>query len=470
MGIKTAAQHLYKPEYLIKSPPPPDGSYDTRSVYSALLRVSWPAVLEALLIGLVSFADSIMVGRVGSAAIAAVGVTNQPRFLFFSVFFALNIGVTAIVSRRRGENDRERANRCLGQAFSVCILLSAVLCVVALTFSRPLIAFAGAGEDIIDDAVTYFNITMVGMTFTALSMVLNAAQRGSGNTRIAMVTNLAANGVNVVLNYLLISGNLGFPRLEVKGAAIATLTGNLVCFFIAFVSVLRKDKFVRLSLGCCVRFDSQTLRLILKIGSSAAIEQIFMRIGFFTYAVLVAKLGTQALATHQICMSIINLSFCVGDGLGIAASSLVGQSLGRRRPDMASVYGKASQRVGLLISAALFLLFLLGGELLMSLFTDDAEIIATGVKLLLIVAVTSPGQISQVIFTGCLRGAGDTRYVAAVSLVSIALVRPVLTYVFCYPLGLGLVGAWLSLLFDQYTRLLFSMLRFSKGKWKSIRV
>ncbi len=468
--MKTALYRLYKPEYLVKTPPPDDGSYDTKRVYTSLLRFSWPAALEAVLIGLLTFVDTIMVGQVSPAAIAAVGVTNQPRFIFFAVFFALNVGVTAIVSRRKGEDDRESANLCLGQAFSICVLLSIVLCAASIVFARPLLRLAGAGDDIIDDAAIFFDLTMVGMTFTALTMVMNAAQRGSGNTRIALVTNLAANIVNITLDWLLICGHLGFPRLEVKGSGIATLSGNIVGFIIALVSVLRKGGYIRLSLKNCRRPDMPTIRRLFKISSSAASEQLFIRIGFFIYAMLVAKLGTEALATHQICMSIINLSYCVGDGLGMGAAALVGQSLGRKRADLAAVYGKASQRIGLLVSVMLVLVFLFGGRFLLILFTDEAPIIAAGIKLLYIVAISSPFQISNVVYTGCLRGAGDTKYVAVSSFISIGVIRPFMTWLFCYAFGLGLIGAWLSLLLDQIMRYLFAMVRFSRGKWKNIKV
>lgn len=471
MSLKTAIERLYKPEYMIKSSPTEEKrSYDTKKIYSTLIKFSWPAALESMLVGLISFIDSVMVGKVSSDAIAAVGVTNQPRLVFFAVFFAINVGVTAIVSRRKGEEDREGANRCMGQAFSLCLILGIVLGGIALVFSRPLIRFAGAGDDILDDAVVYFQITMVGLAFTSLMMVLNAAQRGVGDTRIAMVTNLSANAVNIVLNYFLINGIWIFPRLEVKGAAIATLCGNITGFLIALKASRGKYGFLRLTFHNCTNFKLQDFKLLWSISSSAAVEQLFIRAGFFTYAVLVAKLGTDAFATHQICMSIINLSFSVGDGLGIGASALVGQGLGQKRPDLAEIYGKASQRIGVIISTALVLLFAFGGELLMKMFTKDPQIIDMGVKLLYIVAVCSPIQISNVIFTGCLRGAGDTKYVAVTSFISIAVFRTLLTYLFCYTFELGLVGAWLSLLVDQAMRFTFSMTRFNRGKWKDIKI
>ncbi|MEI6578008.1 MAG: MATE family efflux transporter [Eubacteriales bacterium] len=470
MNIKSAVEHLYAPEYLLGKQKWAGDKYSAKEVYKTLSNVAWPAAAEAVLIGMMSFVDTIMVSSVGSFAIAATGLSNQPRMLFFAVFFALNAGVTAIVSRRRGENNKEGANKCLAQALMLCVLLSVALCGFAVAIARPLLIFTGALPDTIEPAVVYFRITIIGMAFVSLGMVINAAQRGIGNTKISMRTNLTANAVNVVFNFLLINGIWFFPRLEVKGAAIATLMGNVVSFLMSVYSISKPYGFLHVKVKDCLRFDGEYLRLLIKISSSAAVEQVFVRAGFFAYTKIVAVLGTTAFATHQICMSIINISFCVGDGLGIAASSLVGQNLGRRRPDMSVIYGRAAQRVALLVSTVLIVLFSAGGKILMDMFTDETEIINLGAKLLFVMAFTSPAQISQLVFSGSLRGAGDTKYVAYTSLISIGLVRPIITYILCFPLGLGLIGAWISLLVDQYMRMGFAAFRFSRGKWLKIKV
>lgn len=454
-------------------------SYDTKEFYKNFIKVAWPAVMESVLLGLVNFVDSIMVSTQGTTAVASVGVTNQPRLLFWAVFFALSIGVTAIVARRKGENDREDANRCLAQAVSLCAILAAVLCSAAIIFAEPLLVFSGANADTLPDALPYYRIVMVGMFFTSMGLIINAAQRGAGNTRISMTTNMTANIVNCIFNALLINGLLFFPKLGVTGAAVATTIGNTVAFCMSVWSVVRPGRFLHLKFSQLFKFRLRTLKLIGSISSSAAVEQVFMRFGFFTVAMMVAKLNTDSFATHTICMNIVNLSFCFGDGLGVAASSLVGQNLGKKRPDFSIIYGKTAQRIGFCISALLMLLFVLGGEMLMKLFmTGDAVneksdldfILRTGILLLQLLAVITPAQISQVLYSGCIRGAGDTRYAAIVSLICIAVVRPLLTYVLCYPLALGVVGAWAAMIVDQYLRLGFMAHRFSGGKWAKIKV
>lgn len=467
-------RRLYAPDYMVKPSQRLQESYTTKDFYKTYLLMAWPAVAESFLLGLVNFIDSIMVSGLGHTAVASVGLTSQPRFIFYAIFLALSIGVTAIVSRRKGENRQDDANKSLAQAVSLCVILGIIVTVIAVSFAEEILLFSGAKTDTINDAKTYFRITMIGLFFTSVSLVINAAQRGSGNTRISMITSMTANVVNCVFNVLLINGLFFFPRLEVAGAAIATMLGNIVACGMSLLSVLKKNGYLKLKFRSLFRFSNEVLAPILKISSSAAVEQVFMRFGFFITAKLVAELGTVDFATHTICMNIVNLSFCFGEGLSVAASALVGQNLGKRRPDFAIIYGQTAQRIGFCVSILLMLLFSFGGRFLVNLFMTDEEetelILKIGVRILLILAVMTPAQISQVILSGCLRGAGDTKYTAVVSMVCIAMIRPILTYVFCYVIDLAVIGAWFAMTVDQFFRLLFMVIRFSGGKWTRIRV
>ena len=463
--VSAVLRKLLLPEHMIDAGRKLGDEYPAGEMYRNFIKIAWPALMESVLIGLVSFVDSIMVSTVGETAVAAVGLTNQPRLLFYAIFLSLSIAVNAMVARRFGEKDQKRANECLAMVLPISLILCVLFTVIAFAISEPLLLFAGAQPDTIDMAIPYFRITMLGMNFTVISLIINAAQRGSGNTRISMTTNLSANLVNVVFNFLLINGFLGFPKLGVLGAAIATMLGNISAAVISILSLCKKGRFLQLSVKDMFRWDPGQLKTICSIGSGSLVEQLFMRFGFFSYAKLVAELGTMEFATHQIVMSIITLSFTVGDGLGVASSALVGQNLGRKRPDISVIYGKIGQRFGAAISVLLVLLFTFAGGLLVRCFSDDPEVIRVGRILLYIVAVTAPFQVSQVIYRGCLNGAGDTKYTAIVSFISIALVRPVLTYILCYPVGLGVYGAWISLFFDQVTRFGFTMHRFGGTEW-----
>jgi putative MATE family efflux protein len=442
----------------------------TRVIYRRTLNMAVPATTETLLVGVMGIIDTIMVGTISTAAIAAVGITNQPRFIVLSIIVALNVGVTAIIARRKGEKDLVSARSSLKQAIIMSFIISMFISALAYTFAYPLLSFAGASADIIEDSVMFFRTTMISVPLASLGMTIIAAQRGAGNTRISMWTNITANAVKVVFNFLLIGGHLGFPRLGIRGAAIATIIGFSVALIMSVYSVTGKSSELNIMTAAGWRFDKKTLRGFANVGSGALVEQLFMRFGFFMFVRVVAGLGTMALVIHQICMNIVMLSFGFAEGLGIASGSLVGQNLGAKRPDMAMIYGKVCQRIGLTLSTIMSFVFIFGRRGLIRLFTSEEEIIATGSYLILILAVITFAQISQFCISGALRGAGDSKYVALVALVTIGLLRPGLAWVFAYPMGLGLIGIWLAFLVDQAIRLILNYARFATGKWMHIRL
>lgn len=442
-----------------------------REAYRKVFQIAWPAVVESVLISLISVVDTAMVSGMGKEAIAAVGISGQPRSIALSIIFALNVGVTAVVSRRKGEDNCSGANRCLKQSLLISIGLAVLLSALCILFAKPILLFSGAQSDYIEEAVLYCRIIMAGMVFTAVSQTLTAAQRGCGRTIISMKTNLMANLVNVALNYLLIGGNLGFPALGVAGAAIASVAGFLVSALVAARSALKKDSFLYLGSPDPWRFDRETVGSIARVGGSAALEQVvFCRIGYFAFGKMMASLGTLAYATHQICNNLMSIALSFAEGFCVTASALLGQSLGERRPDKARLYVEACQRIAFIGALLLALGFIFLRYPLMHIYSRETQVVQLGAAILIVVGLMTNIQTSQNIYTAALRGAGDTRYVAWVSMVSITLLRPGLGWLFAYPLGGGLAGAWLACWLDQFVRLVFASVRFYRGRWKDIRI
>ena len=355
---------------------------------------------------------------------------------------------------------------CLGAV----MILTAIISTLAIIFADPIIRFAGAQADTQQAVVEYFRIISGGLIFTTVMLTINAAQRGAGNTKLAMRTNMVSNLVNVVFNYLLIGGNLGFPALGVRGAAIATVIGTVCGCAMSIISLFSRQSFVYIrgvKGWISSKFD---IKSILNVGSSAFVEQIFMRIGFFLFAITVASLGTTAYAAHQIGMSMMSLSFSFGDGFSVASVALIGRSLGQKRRDLAKLYASMCQRMGLLCAFMMSMVFLFFGRDLFSLFSSEPEILDIGVMIMRILCFVIYMQITQVIFFGCLRGAGDTKFTALSSLISVAIIRPGMSWLLCNPLGLGLLGVWLGLVCDQVTRFLLGFFRVRQGNWLKIKL
>ena len=414
----------------------------------------------------------MMVSSLGSYAVAAVGLTTQPKFMGLALFFATNVAVSALVARRRGERKQEEANRILSTVLVFIIVAAILISVLSVALAGPIISLCGSNAETHDSAVAYFRIVMGGMIFNCIQMGINSAQRGAGNTRITMRTNVTSNTVNIVFNYLLINGHLGFPALGIQGAALATVLGTVVACIMSILSIRKPDGFISLPYIISHRIGPAftCFTHLIRVGYSVFFEQLLMRIGFMLTAVMAADQGTAAMAAHQVGMNIMGLSFSFGDGLQAAAVALIGRSLGAGDEKLAKEYGKLCRMFGIIISVCLVLIYFFGARPFMSLYFEEENIISIGVGIMRVIIFVVVFQISQVVYMGCLRGAGDTLYTAVASTVSVTVIRTLVSYLGGYVFGLGIIGIWLGVLGDQISRFLFASVRFKAGKWTKIKI
>ena len=436
------------------------------------LDMAWPSIIESFFVAFAGLIDSLMVSSLGSYAVAAVGLTTQPKFMGLALFFATNVAVSAVVARRRGERKQEEANRILSTVLVFIIVAAILISVLSVALAGPIISLCGSNAETHDSAVAYFRIVMGGMIFNCIQMGINSAQRGAGNTRITMRTNVTSNTVNIVFNYLLINGHLGFPALGIQGAALATVLGTVVACIMSILSIRKPDGFISLPYIISHRIGPAftCFTHLIRVGYSVFFEQILMRIGFMLTAVMAADQGTAAMAAHQVGMNIMGLSFSFGDGLQAAAVALIGRSLGAGDEKLAKEYGKLCRMFGIIISVCLVLIYFFGARPFMSLYFEEENIISIGVGIMRVIIFVVVFQISQVVYMGCLRGAGDTLYTAVASTVSVTVIRTLVSYLGGYVFGLGIIGIWLGVLGDQISRFLFASVRFKAGKWTKIKI
>lgn len=471
MGI---VQWLQKKLFEVEGP---DGTLDrgeVKGLYRRCLSIAWPSTVEGALLSIIGSIDTMMVGVLGPAAIAAVGLTGQPRMILLICAQSLCVGTTALCARRRGAGDRAGANSCLAQSLAVVTVLGLLMTAVGYFGADGFMILAGANEDTLQLSADYFRIISLGMVFNSWSLCICAAMRAIGQTRITMVTNITANIVNVCLNFVLINGYLGFPALGVRGAAIATLCGTVVSCGIAVWFVLRHNGYYHFSLP---RFDRATLNGLFQVGSSSVLEAVCLRAGFLLTARLVAGVGTNAFAAYQIVSQVTTLSFTLGDGAATAGTSLVGQSLGARRKDLAQAIVRITRKISVVLSLLLMAFIFLLRRPLGLLFTREEDIL-TGVVLSFTVVIFGIlSQNGRVVYSGCLRGAGDVKYVAACALVSVTVLRPLLTYFFCYPMEgwfpgyyIAVMGPWIAFDIDAYVREWLLFRRIRRGKWLEIEL
>ncbi len=440
-------------------------------VTSIAMKLIWPAVLECFLVSLVVMIDGIMVSGIGNAATAAVTVTKQPYFLIISFITALNIVITTMVSRRFGENDRAKANATMHFGIKISLFLSLSVSAVIIIFARPICVLMGSKSDSIDYATTYLSILSAGFVFNGLRLTVNACQRSVGHTKISMITNIVANVVNVIFNYLFINGNLGFPKMGIAGAAIATVIGNSVACIISFMAVMKSDDFLQFKIKSLFAKDKDTTKTFLHFFPAALLEQGFMRFGFILFGVIVNQLGTDAQYVHGVCNDMNSLIFTIADGFSIGTAALIGHRLGEKRRDLAIVYAKVCMTISVISAFIVCSLMIIFRKQAISLYNPETTYKANqAANIMLLAAIASIPQNIQWVLTGILRGAGDTKFTATTSLISIAIIRPLASFVLCYMTPLGLYGAWIGTIIDQVIRCIANLWRFRSRVWINIAV
>ena len=409
-----------------------------------------PSMLETFFVCLAGLIDSLMVSSLGASSVAAVGLTTQPKFLGLSIFMALNVSVSALVARRFGEKRRDDANAVFTTAFAFMLVMCAIISFFMVFYADAIIRLCGSTIETHDDAVLYFKIIMAGMIFTTVQTCINSAQRGCGNTKITMRTNVTANIVNMIFNYLLIGGKFSFPALGIKGAAMATVFGYFVSCVMSVVSISNSKVYISIPYIIKNKIYPRVITFfrIVKVGYSVFMEQLLISIGFMLTAIMAAKQGVDSMAAHQVVMNILSLSFAFGDGLQTASVALIGRSLGEKNEQKAWQYGDACQFIGGIISVIIVAIYLFGGRSILELFFKEKHIVDISISILYVTIVTVLFQVRQIIYMGCLRGAGDTFYTAMSSMLSVTIIRTAVSYAGAYIFNLGIVGIWLGILAD----------------------
>lgn len=438
-----------------------------KEYFKKSLKIAWPAVLEFFFISIAGFIDTFMVSSMGPAAIAAIGLTTQPKFIALSVFFAINAAVSALIARRKGEKNREKANQTLTTALYLTMFFVILLTFVMIIFADEVLVFAGSNTDTHKLAYDYYMIIMLGMIFNALSMLINASHRGCGNTNIAFVTNLISSVINIGFNFLLIEGRLGFPKMGVRGAALATVIGTIVASIMCIISLFDKDSYMNFMTMAKsqFKFSLEIANEIKNLAVNLFIENVSARVGFMVTAISAAKLGTDAFAAHNVGMNLLSLSFSFGNGMQVAAIALTGNALGANEKEEAIKYGKSCQELGFVFSVIISLILIFFGRNIFSVFFEEDHILDMGVLISRFLTIIVLLQISQVIYGGCLRAAGDVKYTLGVALVSVTFIRSIVTLICVRVFDLGLAGIWIGILSDQASRFISLRHRFNKAEW-----
>jgi putative MATE family efflux protein len=440
-----------------------------------IIALAWPSIVEQILVMMVGMVSTIFMGRVGTDAVAAVGMVNMLMAFLQTVFSGLAIGTTVIVARVTGEGNNSEAKRALIQSGYMAIVVGIILTILGRVFSSPILKlfFGGSEIKVFNIGLSYLNIALFGLTFFVLDIIISGAMRGAGDTKTPMLITGGVNILNIILNIALIFGvqGLNIPALGVAGSAIAVTISRIISVVVRILVLYnRKGLKLNLSLKDDYSIKTELMKRIINIGVPGFIEQAVMQGGFLMQQVIIVTMGTVAMAAYQIGINVNALAVFPIFGLAIADTTLVGQSLGEKHYKKAETYAYESLKITMIIGFIIGLLMAVFARQLAGLFSIDPLVINESVGIIRTFGIL---EIMIAILNVCsatLKASGDIKYVMVTSFVGLWTFRILLTYGLNRWFGLGLIAVMTGVFFDFSVRSVMYIIRMGMGKWKYLRI
>ena len=436
-----------------------------------IIHLALPAVGEDLLVTMVFVVNTLLIGRLKDpAALAAVSLGGLFLNVADRLFSAVSVVATALVAHAWGAEDYERARQVAAQSILVAVLFASAATVIIWPLSSVMLELMGASERAVALGAMYMRVILFTSLLGFPMVVLNGIMRGSGDTQTPMTITLIMNVWNVVVAAVLVFGVGPLPAMGLAGAAVATATARLLGGILALVLVMSGKRFLQVRPRDVLRWNSTLIAQMVRLSLPTAGESIIMRLGFVLFMRIVSALGEVPLAAHQIAINVESLSFMPGHGLSVASTTLVGQSLGAKEPDLAEESIRTTMRFSLAVMGAVGVIFALFGPSLAGIFGSTPEVLALAGSAVRIGALEQLPIAVHMVVSGSLRGAGDMRAPVYATLVGTLLFRVPTVFLFAIVFGWGLNGVWLGTAADWTARATLIYFLFRRGAWKKIRL
>lgn len=432
-----------------------------------------PVLGENILAMFVGWSDSIIAGRflVEERYLAAAGACGYLLWLIESFAALISTGCQAIVSRLVGADKVDQANRIVVQGLLLAIALGLGLRSMVLHGAGAMIDLLNLESDAKALAVTYLHVVAQSCPFLMMLMVGVTCLRAAGHTLAGMLVMTVVNIINIVASWLLTCGVGRFEGWGWYGIAAGTALSFTVGGLVTLAWLARGYRNLRIPIEPPVP-DLPSFRRILRIGIPGAANSLGMVACHLWFLSIIGQLGNTAMAAHIVAIRCESLGWLTADAFAIASATLIGQSLGAQRVDLARLYGWLAFVLGGVGMTLLGAAFFLAAHGMVRLFVDPSqtEVIALGVPVLKLVAFAMPAQAASIILTGAMRGAGDTRWPLLYNTVGLLMVRIPLAYALTGWLPWGLFGAWIAMFVDLYARGFAAAARYLAAGWTRIEV
>lgn len=443
--------------------------YTAMGVRRAILLLSIPMILEMGMEALFALVDTFFVSKLGEVATATVTLTETCMVPVYSIAWGLGMGITAVVARRTGEKDREGGRVAAGQSFLIALWCGLLLAVPAVLFARPMLSAMGAEPAVMEAAVPYARVMFASNLIVTLLFALNAVFRGAGNPGIALRTLAIANGINIVLDPLLIFGAGPFPELGVQGAAVATTTGRTLGVVYLLWNFYRKDGRLAVTLPD-LRPVREVINGIVKVSLGAVGQFLIASLSWVFLVRIVADSGTAAVGGYGVAVRIIIVALLPAWGMANAAATLVGQNLGARQPDRAARSAWLCGHYNMVFMVLVTLFFWVAAPWIVSFFHQGMEADGHAILALRVISLGYFFYGYGMVLAQALNGAGDSVTPTWLNVICFWLMEIPLAYVLAITLGWGPLGVFASVAISESILAVLCAVIFQRGKWKTVRV
>nr|UWI50117.1 MATE family efflux transporter [Clostridioides difficile] len=445
-----------------------------------VIKLAIPIMIEQTFVMLLGVFNTMMAGHIGEEAVSAVGMVDSINNIFISVFAALSVGATVVVAQQIGKRDNEKVNETIKQALISGVILSLTITILMWIFRIGVInLFYGSAEELVkSNAKLYIEFTLFTYPFIATQQIANGILRGCGDVKKPMYVTMFMNIVNVTLGYILIYGvdlnslgiNLQTPSYGITGAAMSIAIARIIGCIVIVRSLFKGNEFISIGKIFPFKIDVETQKSIFNIGIPAGVEQLLFNAGKLIVQVFIVTMGTSAIASNAIGMSIASIINVIGNALALSATTLVGQCIGRgdiKGAKSTLLYLTKFATVCLFAVGAIFIPI---APWISSMYTQNANVIDVSTQLIrsdCLAMVIWP--ISFVLSAG-LKGAGDTRYTMMTAVIGMWIFRIFTGYVLGVVLEFGVLGIWIGMYTDWLVRGTLYCLRLRGTKWLKHKV
>lgn len=443
--------------------------YTTVSLNRAVLLLAVPMVLEMIMESLFAVVDVFWVSRLGKEAVAVIGLTESVMTLIYAVAIGISIAATAIVSRRIGEKDPERAAQAAGQIVVLGVTVSAGMGIVLSFFAADILALMGAEQPVIEMGANFARIMLGGNATVFLIFLINAIFRGAGDAVLAMRTLWLANALNIVLGPCFIFGWGPFPEMGVTGAAVATNIGRGVGVLYQLWHLAGHHSRVRVR-ARHLRPALDVVRGVLTTASSGILQMLIGTTSWLGLFKILAVFGSSAIAGYTIAIRIVLFALMPAFGLANAGATLVGQNLGALQPDRAEQAVRIATRFNMILLGIVGAAFVIFAYPLVGLFTNDREVLVYGARALWIVSLAFPLYAAGICLEAAFNGSGDTWTPTRLNFFCLWLGQVPLAWLLADFFRLGPIGVFIAVPISFSVLALWSAVLFKRGRWKEQKV